>query len=233
MKNTNEHPNKERPILFSGAMIRAILSGTKTQTRRVIKPQPPDDKYKLCTCISTTGDKRNEGKHHWALLADNGYNVIDGNQPYFSRPYGFSGDRLWVRENYSTSNRIWDDDKAEVFRVQYLTGNTPLIYQADGIPKSDVPIRWRPSIHMPRWASRITLLVKDVHVERVQDITYEGMKAEGCLPLNNVGGEREVLQNKYWKPLWDSINAKRGFGWDTNPYVWCIAFEKVGHWRAS
>lgn len=92
--------------------------------------------------------------------------------------------------------------------------------------KSDI-WKWRPSIFMPKWASRITLEITGVRVERVQDITHHDMKAEGCLPSNIAGGYWDVLRDQYWKPLWDSINAQRGYGYESNPHVWVVEFKRA------
>lgn len=181
---------KERPILFSGPMVRALLAGTKTQTRRVMKVQPPADGYELATCISTTGDRRDEGRQHW--LKRDGYRVLDGSQPYFSCPYGQPGDRLWVRETCRADElpdgldgvRYLADDHFEpikntegaadqwVSMHHYRGGN------GGGLIGPTVP-----PIHMPRWASRITLDITAVRVERLQDISEADAVAEGINEL--------------------------------------------------
>ena len=190
----------EKPILFSGEMVRAILEGRKTQTRRTVKPKflydPTDD--------------------GWDILWATGQ---------LTCPYGEVGDRLWVRETWHYDSHMHE-----------LTGGEPdapdgrylhrLVYRADN-PDWQAYGGWRPSIFMPRWACRLELVVKSVRVERLQDIGHSDMKAEGCLPPNNAGGSWDYLRETYWKPLWDSINAKRGYGWDSNPWVWVVEFDKV------
>lgn len=197
----------DRPILFSGEMVRAILAGRKSQTRRVVKPQPP---YDMCRCdYSPTG---------WSAEDVNGRCTCNRTPPIF-HGYGGPGDRLWVRETF---NRLWfnaADGWQTVYRAD-MNNDAP----ADGSADSE-SIRWRPSIFMPRWASRITLTIADVRVERVQDISPDDCRAEGLTPDSEVSLLwRENIQDKY-RDLWDSINAKRGFGWDTNPWVWVISFE--------
>ena len=188
---------KERPILFSGAMVRALLDGSKTQTRRVIKdnwwrclsPDDPDDRV---TALSMC-------------------------------PYGVPDDRLYVRETWRIITGIY------VPSVEFKDGTTiaPEFDDLSALPKNWQDTKWRPSIHMPRWASRITLEVTDVRVQRVQEITEHDVVAEGLelIELPNSGGCDADYAG--FRTLWDSINDKRGFGWDTNPWVWAVSFRKV------
>lgn len=195
---------KERPILFSGEMVRAILDGRKTMTRRVIKPQPR---------LTPSGLWMRSGPCEERLL----YGTIrheDGStdkiHEWHDSPYGQPGDRLWVRETFACLEPL---------------ARTPIIYAADRGPKD---YRWRPSIHMPRWASRITLEIAAVRVERVQDITEKDVEAEG-LSLQPWSGEGPAGWPKTagFAQLWDSLNAKRGYGWDANPWVWVISFKRI------
>lgn len=183
---------KERPIIFSGDMVRAILAGTKTQTRRVIKPQP----YRV----------------HLPAI----YCKRKGQYGLDACPYGVPGDRLWVRET-------WRDDSYDCewgTRMQYS-------YRAD-FPHGDGGGNWRPSIHMPRHASRILLEITGVRAEHLQDITNEDCYAEGIT-------QEQANEQWYDGPhpesvfanLWDSLNAKRGYGWDVNPWVWVIEFKPL------
>jgi len=175
----------ERPVLFSGPMVRAILEGRKSQTRRVVKPQPPHGIKSVYAPIT-----RDPG--NWQGVAS------DDLIGWYGRcPYGIPGDRLWVRETFQRARGGFQ-------------------YRADGIT---TPRAWKPSIFMPRTASRITLEVTGVRVERLQDISEKDARAEGvdaapcfCIP---------------YRRLWDSLNAKRGFGWEKNPWVWCISFSKA------
>ena len=174
---------KERPILMNTENVKAILADRKSQTRRVIKPQPElrvsDEQYKA-----------------------NMTKLI------YLCPYGQVGDRLWVRETF----------------CEHTTGG--VIYRADEKPLEGIYSyhTWRPSIHMPRWASRITLEITEVRVERVQEITEEDAKTEGVNEISLI--DRDGYYSSF-ADLWDSINAKRGYGWDTNPWVWVISFDKV------
>lgn len=192
---------KERPILFSGEMVRAILDGRKTQTRRVITDQ---------SVIS--------------LRPDGSLGKV---QPRCK--HGQPGDRLWVRETWAMEGT---DE----------TSTLPLQYKAD---RSDwlKCSKWRPSIHMPRWASRITLEIESVRLERVQEITEEDAIAEGsflgrckCLamqekprsPIEALFKQTSCHKHgKEFRALWDSINQPRGFGWYVNPWVWVITFKRV------
>ena len=184
---------KDKPIIFNSEMVRAMLDGRKTQTRRVIKPK------------------------HICMPAWKWLDVC---------PYGKPGDRLWVRETWYCPKQYGGTYQRE-----------KLIYKADSTPNKR---GWKPSIHMPRWASRITLLVKDVRVERVQDISPSDCECEGIVgtthasPVNGLPyenyryGEHEGGDPKEaFAMLWDSIDKKRGFGWSENPWVWVVEFERV------
>ena len=197
---------KEHPVLFSGAMVRAILEGRKTQTRRVVKPQPE--------CATACGGLT------WPIsspLRGNGIKIYLDNGRNLSTtlslcPYGKPGDRLWVRETWLP------------FDADHVIGGKEWAYRADCGADSEalrleMGYRWRPSIHMPRRASRITLEVTDVRVQRVQEISAEDIQSEG---IELVGNYRA-----HFRELWDSINSARGYGWSTNPWVWAISFKVV------
>lgn len=213
---------KERPILFSGEMVRAILDSRKTQTRRVIKPQPIADSLYA------------DGGWTWRLGKPNFIGASNGlfqSAMIQHCPYGKPGDRLWVRETFSLplSEPCYRSDKA----------CPQVTYNADG--DTCWPARKRPSIHMPRWASRILLEIIDIHVERLQDIEREDVYAEGIHGPGIVVGEVFMLctgqptiesaEAKYildqFIDLWDSFNAKRGYGWDQNLWVWVIEFKRL------
>ncbi len=203
--------DKERPILFSGAMVRAILEGRKTQTRRVCKPRF-DDKKPCEHFAPVEYDVRPSMERH-----------CEHGSESTPCPYGVFGDRLWVRETW----RPHDVACA-------VKGTCPLVrYRADGgwscgcKPLCKEPGGpWKPSIHMPRWASRITLEVTGVRVERVQEISVEDCNAEGCprQPWDQVEGGPE----KWYRTLWNEINMDLGYGWDVNPFVWVVEFKRVG-----
>lgn len=182
----------ERPILFSGPMVRAILEGRKTQTRRVMNPQPVDQDENGWYVQVPVTDARAPG-------------MVFYERKYFHCPYGQPGDQLWVRETF-------DDVHGSV------------LYRANPEDAEDFPpcggkrCHWKPSIFMPRWASRITLEIVGVRVERVQEITPDDARAEG---VEHLYAPRNAFAN-----LWDSINAKRGYGWDSNPWVWVVEFRR-------
>ena len=196
---------KEKSILFNTEMAQATLDGRKTQTRRVIKP------------AKTSRD----AKYFDPDL--NGWPIDQGTGRVLPCPYGKVGDLLWVRETW----RI------------YLRKNKPFIqYRADGqelaishdrydhLQFNKRRITWRPSIFMPRWASRLTLRVADVRVERIQDITEQDAMAEGISP-RDVAARGHVGPLPLFKHLWDTINAKRGYSWQSDPWVWAVKFELV------
>lgn len=216
----------DRPILFSAPMVRALLAGTKTQTRRAVKGWPLEWLVPGMFTPEYVADPANA-----------------------ACPYGVSGDRLWVRE----AHWFFQDEHDPV------TGYTPPVlttedveYRADG---ESTRHGWRPSIHMPRWASRITLNITGVRVERLQAITEDDARAEGCH-----GPEDDVANNlpnchrcagtglytafaanggampdtecdlcdtpaKRFRLLWGSINGAES--WDANPWVWVLEFERA------
>lgn len=206
---------KEHPILFSGPMVDAILKGQKTQTRRVINLGPVKRVLKGSTSAIWTVFK-DRYLERWWWGDQHGATEV-------KCPYGKAGDRLWVRE------------KARLRSVGPKIDELDLAYAADEIvgdpvfqssPRPYVFTRWTPSIHMPRWASRITLEITGVRVERVQEISKVDCLAEGMWP----GDPRtsEVSHKIRYQNLWNSINADRGFGWDKNPWVWVVEFKRIG-----
>ena len=196
---------KERPILYSGEMVRAILKGAKTQTRRVVNPQPAGSFSsfgKLPTC-----DCHPFGFH-------------DGSRHYPCRQ-GKPGDRLWVRETWGLLDTQPSDGPAAA----------TLGYRADGeeaAPNGRHQL-WRPSIFMPRWACRIVLEITDVRVQRIQDIGDEDILAEGIEEYGRaLGWPCSSSPRLLWGHLWDRINGKRDGGryaWDRNPWTWAITFR--------
>ena len=217
---------KERPILFSAPMVRAILEGRKTQTRRVIKGLGSKLGDEYCT------ELRNGEIVETATLC----------------PYGTAGDYLWVRETWRLASVNASILDAQFWTVQFKNFAAlphpqpkrelfaPLAAKDTFTPgRTGIEFgKWRPSIFLPRWASRITIEVMSVRVERVQDISERDAIAEGideweemfrCGPDNNPCWTRDAVAAYRW--LWDSINAKRGYGWDVNPWVWVIEFKQV------
>jgi hypothetical protein len=223
---------KERPILFSGAMVRAILDGRKTQTRRVCKPRFDDKK----PC------------EHFAPVA---YDVGPSMERHCEHgsestpcPYGVVGDRLWVKETWGCRRVDSENDGRRCVRQEvhfdYAADLTTRNIHREYPSKLSRAIKGnRPSIHMPRWASRIMLEVTGVRVERVQEIAEVDAIAEGIEPMRP--GPAHVMWRDYLDPagtgqcsasmsyqsLWDSINAKSGFGWAANPWVWVVEFKRV------
>ncbi len=223
-----------KPIIFSTPMVQAILDGKKTQTRRVIKIDDAPENWKKS--IAGTSIVRTS--------------------PYDAKLSRYaSSDILWVREtwrdrwgmayaNYGTGNAYPIDDVRE---IEYKAGGNGFFMHGCNLCPDEPTVKWgewskwRPSIHMPRKAARIFLRVTNVRVERLQDITEEDAIAEGISWLDEA-----CYSNNGWTPtlydtdsggspvfrdgfavLWDSLNAKRGYGWETNPWVWVIEFEKI------
>jgi hypothetical protein len=209
---------RERPILFSGPMVRAILAGQKTQTRRAVSPQPSGGVRSSPFCAS---------------------GLEDGHGREIRSRYGRPGDRLWVRESFDFLPTGGHDDPQACEIVYWADGSTeprsappdynPMIY---GHPKA------RPSIHMPRWASRITLEIVSVRVERLQEISEADCIAEGIQQLGEKqgwatearfpDGKRHFGAGAYdlYHQLWDSINGAGD--WAANPWVWVVEFRRVG-----
>lgn len=195
----------ERPILFSAPMVRAILAGAKTQTRRIMKPQPIDE-------ASAAGGAHIRHKS----LGDVG---IDALVPQVMR-YGAVGDMLWVRETWAPQvDCQLSADRWTRLGVHH--GPKPLVhFAADGGVRPWI-IEWRPSIHMPRWASRIRLRITNVRVERLQDISRGDAMAEGC-PFPNMAQGPDPRQ--WYAELWEQINGAGS--WDRNPWVWALSFGR-------
>ena len=185
----------DRPIIFSAPMVRALLSGRKTQTRRIIKPQPLQP---FCG-ISTDGVK------WWTNDEEAG--VIEP-----LRVPCAEGDRLWVREAWGMGVSDHGDCPRYKATMDYKCGDK-IKSEHEG------PFKWRPSIHMPRWASRITMEVTAVKVERLQDINRGGAMEEGC-PFPNMASGPNPLD--WFRDLWTSIHGPGA--WEANPWVAAISF---------
>lgn len=212
---------KERPILFSAPMVRALLDGSKTQTRRIVKNRKEPD----IGCDMSLGE-------------------IALEQPAIQQrmcPYGQPGERLWVRETFQ--GPLVDD--ADAYRAEPADFQKPRYceYAADGgeAPEfmtmdDDLVCCWRPSIHMPRWACRILLEVVSVRVERLNDCSEADAKAEGAThhePVNHLshggwshdGHYVHKTATESYKKLWDDISGTES--WTANPWVWVIEFKRV------
>lgn len=291
---------KEHPILFRPEMVRAILDGRKTQTRRVIKKQPDEDGLSFNLSVNQWHDTSaniykcpygvpgrivdhpKEGGWYdvqweqgddWVRIWNFeggecwGWNKNDDYEAYHldTPPYAFKtrGDKLWVRETFCLEssfgfgdidynppfddgrpvNRLLGDDHFSPYWEQAhyrATDPTPELV----IEGMDGPgCRWKPSIHMPRWASRIDLEVVSVRVERPHDISEEDAKAEGMVAgmIEPTWDEPRSLGDGYsiqgmgchaspagkFQILWIELNEKRGYGWDVNPWVWVVEFKRI------
>lgn len=222
----------ERPILFSAAMVRAISAGTKTQTRRALKKQPPNGfKASNCGRPSTMCFHPDYFPYREGFGFDLGRS--DRTQEFWPKvherslycPYGQPGDRLWVRETFAHIYR--NNTQPEERRdedVAYKADHQGLDEYAYGT--------WKPSIHMPRWASRISLELTDVRIERLQDISEADAQAEGCAPAWLDANDNETVhvraQPTYrqgFARLWRDINGPGS--WEPNPWVWVVTFKRI------
>ena len=203
---------KERPILFGAPMVRALLAGTKTQTRRPYKTknggiQPnPNDRPGMAQILRNC-------------------------------PYGQPGDQLWVRENFCDLLGTGVEHRPDVFATpqRYAFAADCPTDSYNDVARKDYGLKWKPSIHMPRAASRITLEVTGVRVERLQDISEADCIAEGCTQNANgyywggphaVSGLKQLATAKgAYRDLWESINGPGS--WDANPWVWVVEFKRT------
>lgn len=231
MTTTKEAPKAQRslPILFSGAMVRALIDGVKTQTRRVINPQPSQQ--------ADVFDPYNGNPDHFTAWSSDGKMFLDpGNvtgTAHWRCHHGRVGDHLYVRETVRL-----------VGRRHRGTERRSVLYPATCCPGT-VKGPFIPSILMPRWASRITLEVLVVRAQKLQEITEADARAEGVREVTKDGQLKKYciydngdMSTTPWadmprtardayRALWDSLNAKRGFGWDKNPWVWVIEFKRI------
>ncbi|WP_442956118.1 hypothetical protein [Pantoea sp. AS142] len=204
---------RERPIIFNADMVRAVLDGRKTQTRRIMRVQPESNQFGLRRIIASA--KRSDtGKYHWTESNATGNHIRSAP---FSFPFGAIGDRLWVREAFRVHSRA-TDVATLVYKASEQQSWTQQTYRVP-IEKCNKPAvvdNWTPSIHMPRWASRITLKITGVRVERLQDISAEDAAAEG------IEGRAKMHD---FGVLWSSIYGDDN--WQANPWVWVIEFKPV------
>lgn len=230
-----EQKHKERPILMSAPMVLATLDGRKTQTRSLVKPQPsemwrPKVGFYSPIMVDRHGEEYPGAEVFGASDADEGRIC----------PFGVPGDRLWVREAFSrcacdTCRSIWP--KQALHDAATLQPHGVTYRATHGGPSG---LAWRPSIHMPRWASRITLEITDVRVERLQDISEEDAKAEGsylgrcpCMPRGQDKTPLDRMFSLEWchihgtefRRLWNSINGE--VSWESNPWVWARTYRRV------
>ncbi len=202
---------KQRPIIFNSDEVRAILDGRKTMMRRVIKPQFAELVEAHDTGIAFVA----RGKNKWPVLAP---------ESYVDCPYGVPGDRLWVKETHIAY---------EQYHVYYFADSL------DHSRDKEYGVTWTSPVRMPRWASRIMLEIISIRVERLQDISEEDALAEGIRRISHgMDGDyfhfsQIEADPKNWcfpddafRELWDSVNAKLGYRWDANPWVWVIEFKR-------
>ncbi|WP_337025217.1 hypothetical protein [Pantoea anthophila] len=229
---------KERPIIFNADMVRAVLDGRKTQTRRIMRVQPSAD---FCPMNMELKRDFNARWYTPGMVDKDGYLQPAKKQTFgvasedegYTCPFGAVGDRLWVRETWSVVSHAFDDDGLMIdyvpdrpakavheqpFGRGYYSGHA--IYAADGgftwgddDGCVDGRSCWKPSIHMPRWASRITLEITGVRVERLQDISGADMQAEG------------MRWREEFPCLWEAIYGADS--WQANPWVWVVEFKRM------
>lgn len=197
----------ERGMIFNGEMVRALLDGRKTQTRRTVKPQPDEDGLAKVT------------NGPW----------VDTSERNYRCPFGAAGDRIWVRETFQ--GPLFDYDLMD----SYCKDPTPFekpefcVYKADGVPApefydadDELHCCWRPSINMPRWASRILLEITNVRVERLKSISDGDAIREGCSTADMKSGDCVA---DVFARLWASIYGDES--WNSNPWVWVIEFKRI------
>lgn len=212
----------ERPILFSGPMVRAILEGRKTATRRIVEPQPPADCQAWAGWILDSTVGKDVGKASWhdqtGPLAFKTHHV--------RCPYGHPGDLLWVRETFRGAAGYDGQPPSQ-------WGNKPIWYEADGEPSEEwwhLSVKSKPSIHMPRWASRINLEVTGIRVEKLKaitpaDILLEGIRTSKGTVIGDIcAHDPDELQFQFAN-LWENINGPGS--WDANPWVFAVNFRRI------
>lgn len=203
----------EKPILFKGEMVRAILDGRKTQTRRPVQLPKDGLVWRWDGAWVDSGFEDTGQYMHIQFRCKSDPWEADPRDQTLHRvgcPYGFPGDKLWVRETFA----YYPDEKHVIYAAS----------EGDELAAGGTNLKgcWKPSIFMPRWASRITLEITEVRVQRVQEITAADAIAEGILV-----DDRQLRETPNFRQLWDSINAKRGFGWKENPWCWCLTFKRI------
>lgn len=199
---------KERGVVFNDDMVRAILEGRKTQTRRPVKNVRADN----CQVIRKPTKKRNGVYTH----------VMDAPEHGLC-PFGNVGDRIWVRETF---NAFWlDNDVIQEIKDGVSLASELCDYKADYSDSSKPAEGWTPSIHMPRWASRILLEITDVRVERLHDMSEADAKAEGASPVTYKITPPEAVYRVGFGDIWRGIYGQEN--WLSNPWVWVIEFKRI------
>lgn len=208
----------DRPILFSAPMVRAILAGTKTQTRRAHAPRGLG--FIGCCCGGSAARWVADGDRWHCATCGGGARLTATDVEYLRCPYGQPGDRLWVREAWARTQIAQD-----------ATGSGMVVYR-EGDNRTDYGGPWKPGIHMPRAASRITLEVTGVRVERLQDISEDDAQAEGVVRTQDGGwglpaGEHYHCDDPRhsYLSLWEAINGAGSV--EANPWVWAVEFRRA------
>ena len=235
MKNANKQV-KERPIIFSGEIVKAILDGKKTMTRRVVK-SGFIGQYEHAHIINQSSDKSREGK---AYFYDKPVGSMVLSSQLVSNPYGNIGDRLWVRETWQEIG----PDCLLTYKATYPSDLYAKRPELENVPPlaslKDRGYLWKSPMFMPRWASRILLEITDIRVERLNDISEADCEKEGFrfYPLSRIcfkpcstkhpSGHGSNNYKSIFGEYWDTLNAKKGYQWSSNPWVWVVEFKVVG-----
>lgn len=247
---------KERPILMKGAMVRATLEDRKTQTRRIIKPQLEGlehfkrfvfekHPFSPSSFVGTPAEGRVSGTERMGWVGEDAWgNAIAAEEAdWISCPYGVPGDRLWVKETFTLAE--WYGDHYEPAGNPERRQTLKVLYRSTEDETLDdiMEMTWKPSIFMPRWASRITLDIESVRVERLQEISEDDAVAEGitaprCEHCGYTRADaRFQMDHRFcqspepasavplYRSLWESINGAGS--WDANPWVWVIQFRRI------
>ena len=224
MKNQSNQV-KERPIIFSGEMVKAILDGKNTMTRRVVKSNFINH-YKHAHIIRQSTDKKREGKAYFYYKPCSG--MVLSSQ-LVSNPYGKVGDRLWVRETWQEIG----PDCLLTYKATYPSDLYAKRPELENVPPlaglKERGYLWKSPMFMPRWASRILLEITDIKVERLQDISCEDAVKEGFSDKKPSGMQPAMMPNPKadFRNYWDSLNTKKGYPWSSNPWVWVVEFKVV------
>ena len=224
MKNQSNQV-KERPIIFSGEMVKAILDRKKTMTRRVVKSNFINH-YKHAHIIRQSTDKKREGK---AYFYDTPVGSMVLSSQLVNNPYGKVGDRLWVRETWQEIG----PDCLLTYKATYPSDLYAKRPELENVPPlaglKERGYLWKSPMFMPRWASRILLEITDIRVERLQDISCEDAVKEGFSDKKPSGMQPAMMPNPKadFRNYWDSLNTEKGYQWSSNPWVWVVEFKVV------